>query len=216
MAAPAIMSRTTGMAHNLQKRNHARSKSAKVEMRRRVLAAIGADQARVFDAFAGTGEMYREVWRAASAYVGCDLEWFRDARPAYVADNLRVMRALDLAEFNVFDLDAFGSPWEQALILAARRTVAPGERIGVVLTEGSGMNLKFGGMPHALAQLAGIRVKTGGMVRWQEELIDRAIAGLASRLNTTVEARWQAERTGGTTMRYCALVLVGREGPREH
>ena len=65
--------------------------------------------------------MWREVWHEAAAYVGCDLKWYRDERLAYVADNRRVLRAIDLKPFNVFDFDAWGAPWEQVLILIARR-----------------------------------------------------------------------------------------------
>ena len=96
--------------------------------------------------------MWREVWHAAAGYVGCDLKWYRDERLAYVADNRRVLRAIDLAPFNVFDFDAWGAPWEQVLILIARRPLLPGERIGLVLTEGSAFNLKLNGISGGLAR----------------------------------------------------------------
>jgi tRNA G26 N,N-dimethylase Trm1 len=99
--------------------------SAKVAIRRAVMDALG-EPARVFEAFAGTGVLYRAIWREAASYVGCDLRYFRDGRKVFVADNRRVMRVVDLGAFNLFDLDAYGSPWEQAVILAARRKVAPG------------------------------------------------------------------------------------------
>ena len=41
-------------------------------MRRNVLAAIGAHNAQVFDAYAGPGEMWSAVWREAAHYTGCD------------------------------------------------------------------------------------------------------------------------------------------------
>src|SRR5690242_9791645 len=100
------------------------ARSAKIEIRQRVLDAIGAETAAVFDAYGGAGELYRAVWSKAARYVGCDQNWFRDERTMFVADNRRVMRAIDLGQFNVFDLDAFGSPYEQLTILAARRAVA--------------------------------------------------------------------------------------------
>src|SRR5262252_2796473 len=90
------------------------ARAAKIEIRRNLLAAI--KPARVFDAFAGAGELHDAVWCEAAEYVGCDEKWFRDHRLMYVADNRRVLRAVDLTAFNIFDLDAYGSPWEQALI----------------------------------------------------------------------------------------------------
>jgi hypothetical protein len=88
------------------------AKGAKAEIRQHVLDAIGAGEASVFDAYGGAGELYRAVWHKAARYVGCDMTWFRDKRTMFVADNRRVMRAIDLGQFNVFDLDAFGSPYE--------------------------------------------------------------------------------------------------------
>jgi hypothetical protein len=189
--------------------NHPAGRKAKIELRRRTLHAIGAGEAKVLDAFAGDGEMYRAIWREAASYVGCDLKWYPDERRAYVIDNRRLLRAIDLRAFNVFDFDAYGSPWEQCMILAARRPVEPGECIGLLLTEGSSFNLKLGGMPKALQQLAGVRGHLAGGARHQDRLIDWAIAGLAKKMRCGIEARWQAARKGGAAMRYVGLVLRG-------
>ena len=54
--------------------------------------------------------MHIAVWNRASHYVGCDLEFYRDERTAFVANNIRVLRTIDLSEFNIFDLDAYGVP----------------------------------------------------------------------------------------------------------
>ena len=98
--------------------NTAEAEWAKITIRRNVLAEVGAEHASVFDAFAGEGRMHAAVWCEAARYVGCDTRFFTDDRPAFVADNRRVLRAIDLAAFNVFDLDSYGSPWEQAYIIA--------------------------------------------------------------------------------------------------
>lgn len=120
--------------------NNPQAFRAKVAIRRNVLAAIGADAA-VFDAFAGGGEMYSAVWKDAKFYTGCDQKPQRDGRLMFCADNRRVMRAIDLAPFNCFDFDSYGSPWVQAIILADRRRVTAGELVGLVLTEGAGFVL---------------------------------------------------------------------------
>jgi len=190
-------------------KNHRASKSAKVEIRQNVLGAIG-QEARVFDAFAGTGEMFKAVWSEAAGYVGCDKDWVRDERLAFVADNRRVLRALDLSPFSIIDLDAFGSPWEQAIIVAGRRQVAAGESFGLILTDGSGLTLKQGGIPNALAELAGLKGKLSGLARWQDDVIERALNGLCARMNVTIERRWQAKGKTGAGVRYIGLVLVGQ------
>lgn len=196
---------------NLPKTNNrASAATAKTEIRRKVLEAIGADAAHVFDAFAGDGHMWRTVWHAAAGYVGCDKEFYVDERIAFVGDNRRVMRAIDLRAFNVFDLDSYGSPWEQLYILAARRPIEPGERIGLVLTEGTGLKMKMGGMPLALATLASVRPHMHGLGKVQDELINRGVAGAARLMAAEVQLRWQAASTKGSAMRYIGMVLQGR------
>lgn len=189
--------------------NHRRSRGAKARLRRAVMAAVG--QTHVFDAFAGSGRMHRDVWRDAASYAGCDLRWYRDERLAFVADNRRVLRAVDLAAFNVFDLDAYGSPWEQVLIVAARRKVAPGERVGFCITDGSGLKLKMGQLPNALREIAQMRGDPSGLARLHGEIIERAITGLAQRMRCAVEARWEAQGKTAAAVRYLGLVLRGAD-----
>jgi hypothetical protein len=161
-------------------------------IRRAVMEALDAP-ARVFEAFAGTGVLYRAIWREATGYVGCDRRYFRDGRKVFVADNRRVMRVIDLGAFNLFDLDAYGSPWEQAVILAARRKVEPGERIGIVVTEGSGLNYKNNIVPRAVTDLTGLRDGVAvGLNQKRDQVHARILAELARRMNATVAGRWQA------------------------
>ena len=188
--------------------NHPASFANKAELRRRLLEQVGGG---VFDAFAGAGRMFREVWKHAPDYVGCDLAWYPDTRLAYVADNRRVLRAIDLARFAIFDLDAYGSPWEQALIIAARRRVAPGERIGFALTDGSKINLRLGGMPVALRTICGFRSVVAGAGRLQDEITDLAIAGLARLMRCQIAHRWEARGSSGARVIYTGLVLVGEQ-----
>ncbi|MGH6967547.1 MAG: hypothetical protein ACREEN_00380 [Stellaceae bacterium] len=188
--------------------NHAAAMAAKVKLRELVLEAVGPS-AVVFDAFAGDGAMWRAVWRKAHGYLGCDLEWYRDERLAFAADNRRVLRAIDLSPFTLFDLDAWGSPWEQALIVAARRPVKPRERIGLVLTEGSSLKLKMGGVPIALRVMARLRGEPAGGGRSHAGLIERALAGLCERMGVKLLRRWQAQGRTGAAVAYIGLLAEG-------
>jgi hypothetical protein len=206
------------MVKTQKQNNSANALTAKAEIRRNVLDAIDESLSaidgpvKVFDAFCGTGKMHKAVWHLAEHYTGCDKEWARDERRCFVADNRRVMRGIDLSAFNVFDLDAHGSPWEQAFILAARREVAPGETIGVVLTDGTGLAMIGNHVEVALARLAGL--KPDGMVgvlRQRDAILDRAVIGLAKALHCQIVARWQADgkNEGQAQVRYIGLVLKG-------
>jgi hypothetical protein len=188
--------------------NHRAARAAKAQVRRNVLAMI--EEPRVFDAFAGTGVMYADVWKDAASYVGCDKRWFRDGRKAYVADNRRVLRAIDLKPYNIFDLDAYGAPWEQAIIIAARRELGHDELIGFAITEGGGLGYNVNRISTATAEIAGVgRDKQVGMRVNVEPLIDRCITGLAKRMNAKIERKWQAKRKGATKMHYIGIVLRG-------
>jgi hypothetical protein len=186
---------------------------AKLEIRDNVLAAIGEANAVVFDGFAGEGMLYDHVWSKARRYVGCDLKWYRDDRELYVADSRKILRAIDLTQFNIFDFDPYGSPWEHVIILCARRPVAAGERLGITLTEGSRVDLQYGNFSAALGNLIGVRgtAKASGMARDKayDQIIDRAVLATAKRLNCRIVHRWQANPTATTFVRYIGLVLEG-------
>lgn len=187
--------------------NHPRAAGDKARLRELVLAEVHAP---VFDAFAGSGEMFRRVWHKAPGYCGCDLRWFPDdQRKAFAADNRRVLRAIDLGEFGIFDLDAYGSPWEQAVIIAARRSVKPGERIGLVLTEGTSIKLKMGSAPKALAHLCGMKASSVGLASSQDELIAKAMRGLARKMGCALVRVWRARGKSAARVIYLALVLEG-------
>jgi len=141
--------------------------------------------------------------------MGCDLKPQHDSRLMFCADNRRVLRAVDLSKFSIIDLDSYGSPWEQAIIIADRRRVAPGELFGLILTEGAGFSYKMNFVPAAISILTGLRTNHVGLGRKKDAVIDKAIAGLVRRMNCTIEKRWQAEGKTGAAMRYIGLVLKG-------
>lgn len=194
---------------NGKKHNSKKAVKAKIEMRRNILSWIGGYSS-VFDAYGGNGMMYREAWSGCSKYTGCDIELKMDGRKMFCADNIRVLRSIDLSQFNIFDLDAFGSPWEQAAIVAKRRKISGGEKIGLCLTIGDGMNVKFGGMPTALSVLAGFRTKIPGGMQQRGEIIDMAINTLCETMNVDIDHRWQAESKSASAMIYVALALIGK------
>jgi hypothetical protein len=191
--------------------NHPATKAAKTAVREAVMGEIGAGNSHVFDAFAGDGQMWRSVWHKAASYIGCDLDWYRDERVAFVHDNRRVLRSIDLSRFSIFDFDAFGSPWDQVTILAARRPIGPGEKLGLVLTEGSGIRAKLGVLPLSLSKLAGINPHAAGLARDPQEVIQRALGNLCANWNCTVNRHWLAKGKTGAGILYIGIVLQGNQ-----
>lgn len=190
--------------------NHPQALAAKLELRRNVLAEV--QPARVFDAFCGVGEMYRGIWHEAMSYAGCDeRQWARTDPPRFVGDNRLVMRAIDLSAWNLFDFDSYCSPWEHMAILAARRPWTPGELGGVVLTDGSSLPLRWGGMPYAMAYMAGLSSpRSPPNTCAVTDLMAMALAGWVKRSNVKVLRMWQAEGERGLVY-YTGLVFEGQK-----
>jgi len=187
--------------------NGALALSAKVDLRRKVLAAV--DGARVFDAYCGPeGEMWRAVWKDAQSYVGCDQAWKQDdPRRRFVGDTTTIMRAIDLSQFNVFDVDAFGSPWAVLRILAARRTWAPGELGAIVTTDGATMMTKFGRMPNDVAAILESKPRTGHRGQDSADRVhDQAMRAWLAQNKLVPAHVWRAQgysgETGGIKMIY--------------
>ena len=147
--------------------------------------------------------------------MGCDEKWIRgDPRVLYVADNRRVLRAIDLRRFTIFDLDSWGDPFECAVIIADRRPIAKGETIGIVLTDGTGASMIGNRVARAAAELAGLNPGQVGLLRNRDAVINRAVIGLAKRCRADIVKRWEAHgRSGGkhgqSQLRYIGLVLRG-------
>lgn len=192
--------------------NNPEAFQAKVDLRKQVLSLV--NPARVFDAFCGTGKMFQAVWKDADAYVGCDSrEWKFTDPPRFVSDNHAVMRSIDLNVFNVFDFDSYGSPWDQVLILAARRKWKPGEMGGMILTDGSSLKTRMGGIPFSLATLAGLESASKSASTAGETALSKlALAGFLRRANLDLVQAWEAvgnisKKGGSLKMRYSAVVF---------
>ena len=195
-------------------------KTDKVAIRNRVIELIGPDKAFVLDAYAGAGVMYRAVWNRAARYTACDRKFFFDKRTAYVCNNELLFKVIDLSRFNLFDLDAYGSPWENCLTIAKRRVVSPGERIGIVLTDGSSLKLRFGSAPTAINELTGIGRARSATKKDNTDVAIACMDGLARKMNCRIERRFMALGRGSqpgqpggldSRMGYYGLVLVGLE-----
>lgn len=199
-----------------KKDNHPAALAAKIEIRRNVLTEMGKDAA-VLDLYCGRGAMYRSVWKDAATYAGCDLRpWEPTDPPRFVADNQRLLRSLDLSRYNVFDLDAYGSPWPQMEVLLHRRTWAPGERGAFIVTDGSTKALAFGNRNEVVFRLSGIA--KGASTKAGAETVQRVlIEKWLEKARVKAVKSWRARggfagaagQAGGDGALYQGVVFVG-------
>lgn len=115
-------------------------KAAKAMVRDAALALVG--EARVLDLYAGEGSMYRLAWHRASAYLGIDARPFKEPGRRWIGDNEQLLpRALEEADWNVFDLDSYSNPWG---LLARIAELHTGSRLVATLTDGIQHGLRVG------------------------------------------------------------------------
>jgi hypothetical protein len=100
----------------------------KVDLRVGAVKAIDKPRVKVLDAFAGEGVVWRAVERALPDvtfdYLRIDKRKY-DGPDTVYGDNLKILPALDLAEFDFIDLDAYGVPHKQLRVCAEKAPQVP-------------------------------------------------------------------------------------------
>ena len=115
---------------------HNASPATKIELRRRLIEALGGPAScRVLETHSGPGIMRRGAYSGAREWIGIDTDI--EAPGAVHYDSTLVLRAIDLSAFNLFDVDAFGSPWHHVWLVSQRRRLVAGERLGLAMTNGA-------------------------------------------------------------------------------
>lgn len=196
---------------------HNKAPDVKAELRRRLVSELGGGpRTRVLETHAGPGVMHRLAYHDVDDWLGIDTD---PASPDSIhADNREVLRAISLQRFNLFDVDAFGSPWEQVWIISQRRRVARGELVGVAIT--SGMQGTSGGRVPNLKAAGWSRqmlaaVKTDANRAHRHFVGEHGATALAQRLVLAWFAhceplRWWSSRNKNGGAWYFGAVLRGR------
>ncbi len=177
----------------------------KIEIRRRLLQALPAPS--VLECFAGEGKIYQQCYRDLP-YTGLDRKQINDARNIIAVDNRRYLRSADLEQFNLFDLDAYGSPWHQFLIIIERRTFTVGEPVAFALTEGLDFKMRMSGLPSGMLKYVGLkRGMNIPMLHNHADFIRSLfITKLLRKTGLTTQQAWIASNQR-KTMRYIGLIV---------
>jgi len=125
----------------------------KLEIRKRLLSALKNPS--VLDCFAGEGKIYKTLYKNLP-YVGIDKKPINDGRVIINIDNVKYLRSADLSGYNFFDLDAYGSPWHQFLIIMKRRKIIKNQTIAIALTDGLKLIGSLSDLPHGLKPYIGM------------------------------------------------------------
>ena len=158
--------------------NNNSSVALKAELRIRNLPEDPA----VLDLFCGTGQMYESAYKdLAVLYHGVDKEKIHDPEICTLADNLVFLKRENIDQYNVFDLDDYGSPWKQ-LYLILRKLNRPDATI--FITDGIIMRMNVDGqITKFISATEGLPRKTNipGLNRWYIDIFATMLLDLEKR-----------------------------------
>lgn len=146
------------------------SVSAKIEFRKALVAKFGVEDPWILDCFCGSGVMHREAYGSTNNYLGLDLKYYNDDRRTIVCDNQRMLRQLDLEGYDLFDLDAYGTPMTAYFLICNRFRWSLRDKIAFVMTDGSGLNAKYNNLSQELFNY--IQISRHLKTRFQHEEMD--------------------------------------------
>jgi tRNA G26 N,N-dimethylase Trm1 len=186
------------------KTNNAKT-DAKQKLRESVF--LNMKNSNVLEVYCGSGEMYNAVWYKAEKYTGIDKVKFFDKRHTICGDAEKAIRLVDINDYNIFDIDAYGSPYE-ILDYIVGKIDLKNKKIGFVVTDGVNMDLKLGRVCKGLRRFIGYDFHIAKRANvLHDDFIKIVIDKIASRLKGKVENLLIAQGVTGAAMRYYSFVI---------
>lgn len=103
---------------------------------------------KILDAYAGSGSIWKHIGkkRGIARYTAIEKEKGKNPR-AICLDNSKILPRLDLSDYNVIDLDAYGIPSSQLISILENRTLKPQTAVYVTC-----ITYAQGTIPHEIAK----------------------------------------------------------------
>jgi len=100
-------------------------------------------RARVLDLFCGNGEMYNRAYKGRVEYYhGVDKEKIHNPKICTLTNNIVYITQNTLDDFNVFDLDDYGTPWKQLYLILKKLKQ---DEVTIFVTDGLVLRQKMDG-----------------------------------------------------------------------
>ena len=191
--------------------------TAKVAVRKNLIRLLDVDDPWILDAFCGAGSMHREAYNSTKNYLGLDVNFYDDDRKTIVCDNTRMLRQLDIEPFDIFDLDAYGSPLNAFVLICSRLKWGTKSKVGVVMTEGSGLNAKWNNLAKEIFTF--VDMKEHKKTRFQHEekdtILFMAIIKGGQLANAEIKhlevLTKETRKDSGCPIRYVSFVMEKKE-----
>jgi len=186
------------------KTNNAKT-DAKQKLRESVF--LNMKNSNVLEVYCGSGEMYNAVWYKAEKYTGIDKVKFFDKRHTICGDAEKAIRLVDINDYNIFDIDAYGSPYE-ILDYIVGKIDLKNKKIGFVVTDGVNIDLKLGRVCKGLRRFIGYDFHIAKRANvLHDDFIKIVIDKIAEKLKGKVENLLIAQGVTGAAMRYYSFVI---------
>ena len=188
-----------------KKTNNAKT-DAKKKIRKKILSLISDPS--VLEVYCGAGDMYWDVWHEAQSYLGIDKLKFFDKRRTICGDAVKAVSSIDLSEFNIFDIDAYGSPYDVLKIIIERIPRCK-KQYGFVITDGISMDLRLGRICKGVRHFTGIDFHVAKRAAiLHDEFIKDTIRYIEKELNGVAGDFVIANGITGAAMKYYAFVVT--------
>lgn len=156
----------------------------KINLRRKYLPK----GARVLDLFCGNGEIYNAVYKeTAEKYVGVDKEKIHSEKLCIKTNNIVFVSKNNINDFNVFDLDDWGSPWKLFYLILKKW---PGDRATFFITDGLKLHQNVDGnvtkWVSATEQIP-CKMNIPGLSRWYLDIFATMLLDVQKRFFCKVE-----------------------------
>lgn len=164
-------------------------------------------RARVLDLFCGNGEMYNRAYKGRIEYYhGIDKEKVHNPKICTLTNNIVYITQNTLDDFNVFDLDDYGTPWKQLYLILKKLKQ---DEVTIFVTDGLVLRQKMDGTVSkfvSATEQVPRKMNIPGLNRWYVDIFATMLLDLEKRYNwKTVKAQYfHNERR---TVYYWALKL---------
>lgn len=143
--------------------------------------------ARVLDLFCGHGEIYKSVYKNnVQFYLGIDNQKVHDKNICIITNNLNFVSKNDINNFNVFDLDDYGSPWKLLYLILKKYT---GENATFYLTDGLILKQKINGNIDkwvSATEKIPKNMNIPGLSRWYIDIFATMLLDIQKRFNLDI------------------------------
>jgi hypothetical protein len=118
------------------------------------------------------------------------------------------LQKVDCSLFNIFDIDAYGSPYDVLEFIVENIADKKFTRLAFCVTDGVQMDLRMGNITRAMAALSGINFKKVNRAHLiHDAIIKRIIDNIANQLSCHVVDSHIAIGNTGSGMRYYSFVV---------